>query len=126
MIMHLCTSGWCVCEIGTWRFGGIIKGDDGMKQWKFYTSNELKPKGWLKRQLEIQANGLSGNLDKMWPDIRDSAWIGGDREGWERVPYWLDGFIPLAYLLENEDMISRARKYIDAIIARRRAFETAR
>ena len=56
--------------------------------------------GWLRRQLEIQANSLSGNLDKMWPDIQDSAWIGGDREGWERVPYWLDGFIPLAYLLE--------------------------
>ncbi|MBE5893398.1 MAG: hypothetical protein E7286_08445 [Lachnospiraceae bacterium] len=88
-----------------------------MKQWQLYTSNELKPQGWLKRQLEIQAEGLSGNLDKMWPDVKDSAWIGGDREGWERVPYWLDGFIPLAYLLENEDMISRARKYIDAIIA---------
>ena len=91
-----------------------------MKQWKLYTSNELKPKGWLKRQLEIQANGLSGNLDKMWPDVKDSAWIGGDREGWERVPYWLDGFIPLAYLLENENMIGRARKYIDAIIARQK------
>ena len=88
-----------------------------MGRWEFYTSNELKPKGWLKRQLEIQANGLSGNLDKVWPDVRDSAWIGGDREGWERVPYWLDGFIPLAYLLENEDMIRRAKKYIDAIIS---------
>lgn len=87
-----------------------------MKKWNFYTSKELKPCGWLKRQLEIQAEGLSGNLDKVWRDVRDSAWIGGDAEGWERVPYWLDGFIPLAYLLENEDMISRAKKYIDAII----------
>ena len=88
-----------------------------MNKWNFYTTKEIKPKGWLKRQLEIQAEGLSGNLDKIWPDIRDSAWIGGDREGWERVPYWLDGFIPLAYLLENDDMISRAKKYIDAIIS---------
>ena len=88
-----------------------------MKKWNFYTSKELKPCGWLKRQLEIQAEGLSGNLDKVWRDVRDSAWIGGGAEGWERVPYWLDGFIPLAYLLENEDMISRAKKYIDAIIA---------
>ena len=86
-------------------------------KWDFFTSKELKPKGWLRRQLEIQAEGLSGNLDKMWPDVRDSAWIGGKREGWERVPYWLDGFIPLAYLLENEDMIARAKKYIDAILA---------
>lgn len=87
-----------------------------MKRWNFYTSKELKPSGWLKRQLKIQAEGLSGNLDKVWRDVRDSAWIGGDAEGWERVPYWLDGFIPLAYLLDNKDMISRAKKYIDAII----------
>ena len=83
----------------------------------FYSANEIKPKGWLKRQLEIQAEGLSGNLDKVWRDVKDSSWIGGDAEGWERVPYWLDGFIPLAYLLENEDMIARAKKYIDAIIS---------
>lgn len=88
-----------------------------MINYRFYTTREIKPLGWLKRQLEIQANGLSGNLDKVWPDIRDSAWIGGDREGWERVPYWLDGFIPLAYLLNDRDMISRVHKYIDAIIA---------
>lgn len=88
-----------------------------MKKWNFFTTNEIKPEGWLKRQLEIQAESLSGNLDKVWRDVRDSAWIGGDAEGWERVPYWLDGFIPLAYLLENEDMIARAKKYIDAIIS---------
>lgn len=88
-----------------------------MGAWNFYTAKEIKPRGWLKRQLEIQAAGLSGNLDKVWRDVRDSAWIGGDAEGWERVPYWLDGFIPLAYLLENEDMIARAKRYIDAILA---------
>ncbi len=88
-----------------------------MNKWNFYTSKEIKPEGWLRRQLEIQAEGLSGNLHKIWPDIRDSAWIGGDREGWERVPYWLDGFIPLAYLLENEEMIATVKKYIDAIVS---------
>lgn len=88
-----------------------------MGKWNFYTSSELKPEGWLRRQLEIQADGLSGNLDKVWRDVRDSAWIGKDAEGWERVPYWLDGFIPLAYLLDNEDMITRGKKYIDAILS---------
>lgn len=91
-----------------------------MKTKKFIplTAKELKPQGWLKRQLEIQAEGLSGHLDLIWPDIRDSKWIGGDKEGWERVPYWLDGFIPLAYLLEDEDLIKRAGRYIDAILDR--------
>lgn len=85
-----------------------------------FTTEDYKPAGWLLRQLEIQASGLSGNLDKFWPDIKDSAWIGGDRDGWERVPYWLDGFIPLAYLLDDEDMKARAKKYVDAIIARQK------
>ena len=83
-----------------------------------FTQNRIRPEGWLRRQLEIQATGLSGNLDKIWPDVRDSAWIGGDREGWERVPYWLDGFIPLAYLLEDTDLIARADRYITAILDR--------
>ena len=83
-----------------------------------FNANELKPAGWLRRQLRIQADGLSGNLDKIWPDIRDSAWIGGNRDGWERVPYWLDGFIPLSWLLDDEDMKARAKRYIDGILDR--------
>lgn len=85
-------------------------------KYDFFTTNEIKPTGWIKEQLLLQAKGLNGNLDKIWPDVKDSAWIGGEREGWERVPYWLDGFVPLAYLLKDEDMIARAKKYIDAII----------
>lgn len=78
--------------------------------------NSIKPEGWLKRQLEIQAEGLSGNLHKIWPDIRDSSRIGGSRSDWERVPYWLDGFIPLAFLLEDTEKIESAKKYVDGII----------
>ena len=88
-----------------------------MKQWSFYTAKEIRPQGWLLRQLEIQARGLSGHLHKVWPDIRDSAWIGGKREGWERVPYWLDGFIPLAFLLRDKEMIAVVKKNVDAILA---------
>jgi len=84
--------------------------------YKRFNPNEISAKGWLYDQLLLQANGLSGNLDKIWLDVKDSAWIGGNKEGWERVPYWLDGFIPLAYLLKSEDMISRAEKYIQAIL----------
>lgn len=87
------------------------------KSWEMYTAKEIRPLGWLKRQLEIQASGLNGHLDTVWRDIRESAWIGGNAESWERVPYWLDGFVPLAYLLDDADMISRAGKYIDAIIS---------
>ena len=67
----------------------------------------VKPSGWLRKQLELQASGLSGHLDEFWPDIKNSAWRGGKAEGWERVPYWLDGMVPLAYLLD--DPCSRPR-----------------
>lgn len=90
---------------------------------EFYTPfryDEVFPEGWMKRQLRIQAEGLAGNLDNMWPDVKDSAWIGGDKEGWERVPYWLDGFVPLAFLLRDEKMISRAKKYLDAVMDRQK------
>lgn len=86
--------------------------------YSFFSPSAIKPSGWLRRQLEIQLKGLGGNLDKIWPDVRDSAWVGGDREGWERVPYWLDGFIPMAYLLEDADAIARAEHYIQAILDR--------
>lgn len=81
-------------------------------------AGSIKPRGWLERQLKLQAAGLSGHLDLIWPDIKESRWIGGSREGWERVPYWLDGFIPLAWLLDDEDMKRRAKRYIDAILDR--------
>lgn len=87
-------------------------------KYNLFTTKEIEPSGWLLKQLKIQAEGLSGNLDKIWPDIRDSRWIGGGRDGWERVPYWLDGFIPLAYLLKDEDLIARAKKYIDGYTER--------
>lgn len=82
----------------------------------FLQLKEIQPHGWLLNQLKIQAAGLSGNLDKIWPDIRDSQWFGGCTDGWERVPYWLDGFIPLAWLLDDEDMKARAQRYMDYIM----------
>ena len=57
----------------------------------------VRPLGWLHNQLRLQADSLSGHLDEFWPDIKESRWFGGEQEGWERAPYWLDGVIPLAY-----------------------------
>lgn len=86
--------------------------------YSFYNIREIRPEGWLKQQLKLEADGLVGHLDKVWPDIADSGWIGGGHESWERVPYWLDGFLPLAYLLEDEDLIKRANSYMEAILDR--------
>jgi hypothetical protein len=78
----------------------------------------IQPKGWLFNQLRIQADGLSGHLDEFWPDIKDSGWFGGQAEGWERAPYWLDGVIPLAFLLDDPELKQKVENYMDFIIDR--------
>ena len=35
----------------------------------------VKPHGWLKDQLTVQANGLTGHLDEFWPSLMESAWL---------------------------------------------------
>ena len=74
----------------------------------------ITPRGWLKRQLEIQAAGLTGHLDEIWPDVGPaSGWLGGSGESWERGPYYLDGLVPLAYLLDDERLKKKAQPWID-------------
>lgn len=72
----------------------------------------VKPKGWLRRQLQIQANGLSGHIDEFWPDLENSGWLGKSGESWERGPYYMDGLVPLAYLLDDTELIQKANKWV--------------
>lgn len=45
----------------------------------------ISPRGWLAKQLRIQADGLSGHLDEFWPEIKDSAWGRTAAAGWNRT-----------------------------------------
>jgi hypothetical protein len=78
----------------------------------------VKPAGWLKDQLTVQAKGLTGHLDEFWPDLLNSRWKGSqDGEGWERGPYYLDGLVPLAYLLDDARLKAKAQTYVEWILA---------
>jgi len=78
----------------------------------------IKPAGWLRRQLEIQADGMGGRLDEVWPDVgANSGWLGGTGEAWERGPYFLDGLLPLAWLLDTEPLKAKAQRFIDWTLA---------
>ena len=77
----------------------------------------VKPAGWLKDQLTIQANGLTGHLDEFWPSLKDTAWKGANHgEAWERGPYYLDGLVPLAYLLDDPRLIGKVKAWMEPIL----------
>ncbi len=76
----------------------------------------VMPKGWLLDQLKLQSSGLTGHLDEFWPDVKDSGWIGGKAEGWERAPYWLDGLVPMAFLTDDAKLKAKAKRWVDYIL----------
>jgi len=56
--------------------------------------------------------------DELWPDVGDSGWLGGAAEGWERAPYWLDGAVPLAFLLDHRALKEKVVRYVGIITDR--------
>src|SRR5690348_10514766 len=84
----------------------------------FLPLGTVKPQGWLLRQCRIQADGLTGHLEEFWPDLGpDNMWLGGKREGWERGPYYLDGLVPLAHLLDNPRLKAMAQRWLDSMLS---------
>jgi len=73
----------------------------------------VTPRGWLKRQLRVQADGITGVIDERWPDLADNQWLGGRYDGWERGPYYVDGLVPLAHLLEDDDLLAKAETWVE-------------
>lgn len=75
----------------------------------------IQPKGWLKKMLETQRDGLTGKLDSIYAVVcgPNNAWLGGQGDTWERGPYWIDGLVPLAYILNDEKLKTKAQKWIE-------------
>jgi hypothetical protein len=82
---------------------------------------DVKPGGWLKKQLELQRDGLTGNLGEIsiWLTKTDNAWLNKSRTGkygWEELPYWLKGYGDIAYVLHDEKMLKNTKFWIDAVM----------
>lgn len=81
---------------------------------------EVQPKGWLRKYLELQKEGLNGKLGTIsaWLDKHNNQWLDdhGDH-GWEEVPYWLRGYCSLAYILDDEEMKKEAQVWFDAVLS---------
>jgi hypothetical protein len=81
----------------------------------------VQPRGWLLTVLERQRDGLSGHLGEIsaWLEKDGNAWLSKDgkgKYGWEEVPYWLRGYIQLAYLFNNPAMIAESQVWIDGAL----------
>lgn len=75
----------------------------------------IKPQGWLKEMLIRQKNGATGKLDELYPLVmgKTNGWLGGDGDQWERGPYWIDGLLPLAYILGDQQLIAKTKPWIE-------------
>jgi uncharacterized protein len=81
----------------------------------------VRPAGWLRDQLLAQARGLTGRLEQVWPDVGPSSgWLGGPGECWERGPYYLDGLVPLAWVLDDAALQATAQKWVEWTLASQR------
>ena len=57
------------------------------KKWKKLVLTEVSPSGWLKEQMQMQMNGLTGCLHEKWDSVGTySGWLGGTGEAGNVVP----------------------------------------
>ncbi|MBS1566638.1 MAG: glycoside hydrolase family 127 protein [Bacteroidetes bacterium] len=75
----------------------------------------IHAEGWLREMLLRQKNGATGKLDTLYPLVmgKRNGWLGGDGDQWERGPYWIDGLLPLAYILNDPALIARVKPWIE-------------
>lgn len=79
----------------------------------------IKPNGWLKEQLTLAANGLSGHLHDFYDYVAHSTWLGGTKEYSglrEGFPYWFNGIVPLAYSLDDSRLLDQVHSAADFVL----------
>jgi hypothetical protein len=85
----------------------------------------IRPEGWLRTQLELEADGFSGRLLEISGFLKKegNAWLSVKGEGhspWEELPYWLKGYGDLGYVLHDEAIVKQARQWLEAAIVGQR------
>ncbi len=85
----------------------------------------IQPGGWVKKYLELQREGLTGQLGEIsaWLQKENNAWLNVDGNGdygWEEVPYWLKGYGNIGYILNDPKMIKETQNWINAVIDHQR------
>jgi len=118
----------------------VVGGPDLATTNSFYVSNRapllpsrfialpvgsVEPRGWLLEFLRRQRDGLTGHLGEIsaWLQKKDNAWLSEDgrgRYGWEELPYWLKGYIELAYVFNDPRMLDEVEIWIEGVLGSQR------
>lgn len=80
---------------------------------------DIRPEGWLRTQMQTMLDGMTGHLDEIYAKVvgDNNAWLGGEGDAWERGPYWIDGALPMAYIMGDEALKAKCMKWVEAILA---------
>jgi hypothetical protein len=83
-------------------------------------TGSIKPGGWILKYLQLQRDGLTGQLGNIsaWLDKNNNAWFSGNGKGdhgWEEVPYWLKGYGDLGYILKDDKIIAEAKLWLNKV-----------
>lgn len=81
----------------------------------------IKPGGWLMKSLELQRDGLTGQLGEIsaWLTKKNNAWLNKDGTGdwgWEEMPYWLKGYANIGYVLNDKKIIDESMVWINGTL----------
>ena len=81
----------------------------------------IRPEGWLRKQLQLQAEGFHGHLGEISRFLvkENNAWLdpsGSGDHGWEELPYWLKGFCNLGFVLRDEAVLRESQIWIEAAL----------
>lgn len=84
----------------------------------------VQPRGWIRDQLKLCAAGLGGNLYNFHRHVKDTSWLGGDVEYSplrESAPYWYNYIVPLAYILDDDELKKQANEFLDRALKNQHA-----
>jgi len=82
----------------------------------------VQPEGWLRNQLALQAQGLTGQAETLYDDIGRSSWLthavtNNRAYTWERGPYYARGLFALAWTLGDATLKAKAMRWVEALLA---------
>lgn len=98
------------------------KADTVHNKYEELSLGSIKADGWLQETLLRQRNGISADLDRIYPQVcgERNGWLGGDGDQWERGPYWIDGLLPLAYILDDKALQAKVQRWVEWALASQR------